>query len=187
MSNPYRVSVIPGGHPWDAVRNNQLIQTFLDSDADIFVKMDVDQKYPSDYLTKMVPLVKKYKVIGALLFDRWIENRFMPLLIKQHYMGKLVKHIPEKWTGIQEIPYTHTNLFYAREVLEAISSIRPWYDPHIRPDGLERMNHLDYTFLDKIKRAGYKIYTNFDVVIEHLTVLPVSKEVFLKFNMEDKE
>ena len=44
-------------HPWDVIRNNELIDWFLDSDCDYFVKMDVDQVYPADYFEKMLPLV----------------------------------------------------------------------------------------------------------------------------------
>lgn len=187
FDSPYPVNVIPGGHPWDAVRNNAIIQGFLDGDSDILVKMDIDQVYPSNYFKDMVPLVKSYKVVGPLLFDRWLSNRFMPLLFRSHFAGKLVPYIPQTWTGVQEVPYNHTNLFYAREVLEAIERARPWYDPHIRPDGLDRMNHLDYTFLDKIKKAGYKIYTNFDVVVKHVASLPIGKEEFALFNQVRSE
>lgn len=182
LTCPYPVTIAPGGHPWDAVRNNAVIQIFLNSSADIFVKMDIDQVYPERYFESMVPLVGKYKVIGPLIFDRWPSNRFMPLLMKSHFGPHLTKYVPPSFKGVQEVPYNHTNLFYKREVLEAIQHDRPWYDPHIRPDGLDRMNHLDYTFLDKIKKAGYAIYTNFDVVVKHIASLPIGKEEFLLFN-----
>lgn len=187
LTCPYPVIVAPGGHPWDAVRNNTIIQVFLNSPADIFVKMDIDQVYPENYLETMVPLVEKYKVIGPLIFDRWLSNKFTPLLMKSHFGDRLSKYVPPSFEGIQEVPYNHTNLFYAREVLEAIKNDRPWYDPHIRPDGLARMNHLDYTFLDKIKKAGYALYTNFDVVVKHVASLPIGKEEFALFNQERPE
>jgi len=168
MANPYPTTIVRSTHPWDVVRNNQLIKVFLRSDFDIFVKMDVDQEYPTDYMTTMVPLVEQYKVIGPLIFDRMPQNGFMPLAFTQY--GDQEGHGWKKWdidgkTGVHEVPYTHTNNFYAREVLEKIP--QPWYEAHLTDDGLNRGNHVDYSFLDKIKAAGYPIYLNLDVEVLH--------------------
>ena len=182
IHKPYPMDVTRSGHPWDAVRNNIIIQNFLDSDAEILVKMDVDQAYPPDYFTSMVPLVKKYKVIGPLIFDRWVQNGFMPLLFNNVQGMRLTKYIPEKWTGIQDVPFSHTNLFYSREVIEAIQNDRPWYDPRLKPNGLDRMNHLDFSVLQKIKNRGYPIYVNFDVVVRHIASIEIDKETHARYN-----
>ena len=50
------------------------------------------------------------------------------------------------------------------------------------PDGLDRANHVDFTYLDKIKGAGFPIYCNLDVVVEHLAKVPISREVHDKWN-----
>jgi len=91
-------------------------------------------------------------------------------IIKWHTAAKPDGHGWKKWniegkTGIQEVPYTHTNNFYAREVLEKIP--QPWYEARLADDGLNRGNHVDYTFLDKIKAVGYPIYLNLDVEVLH--------------------
>lgn len=162
-------------HPTDVIRNNQLIDWFLKSDCDYFAKTDVDQRYPVDYFKVMVPLIEKYKVIGPLLFDRPLN--FLPLVnwldSREHYdiMGK---------TGIEEVPYLHTNCFFHREVLESIP--RPWYEVQITDDGLKRENHIDATFMKKIPKAGFKIYINYDMVVEHLAEVPISREVYERWN-----
>ena len=164
-------------HPWDVIRNNQLIDWFLGSGCDYFVKMDIDQSYPKDYFQVMVPLIDQYKVIGPLLFDRPYVMNFTPLVnwldSKEHYdiKGK---------TGIMEVPYLHTNCFYAREVLEAIP--RPWYEVQMTDDGMKRANHIDATFMRKIPKAGFKIYLNFDVVVSHIAEIPISREIYERWN-----
>jgi len=172
------VTVFRGSHPWDVVRNNQLIAQFLKSDADYFVKMDVDQVYPSDYFVKMVPQLKWHDVIGPMIYDRWLTSNFVPLCFEEKD-GVRVKAFDNK-TGIMELPYLHTNSFYNRYVLEALEP--PYYEAELDETGLERGNHVDHTFMDKIVAAGYKIYINFDVVVKHIAEIPVTREFYETWN-----
>jgi len=167
-----------GDHPWDVVRNNRLINNFLKSDADYFVKMDVDQVYPQDYFQKFLPLVGEYKVIGPLLYDRWKQNNFMPLAFSEYDYPKLMPMDLTGKTGIVDIPYSHTNLFYHREVLEKVPP--PWYEAKLTQDGLDRANHVDYDFLNKIKNAGYPIYIDLDTVVRHMTIQSVGKNLYAR-------
>lgn len=172
-------SIVPyqSGHPWDVVRNNQMIKKFLDSDCDCFVKMDVDQVYPADYFKVMLPLVEKYKVIGPLIFDRHEQNGFIPLAFENGEYGKLKPfNFTGHTTGIVNIPYTHTNLFYHRDVLFNVDM--PWYEAKLSADGLDRANHVDYQFLDKIKEVGFPIYTNMDVVVKHIAFVGIDVKFF---------
>ncbi len=166
-------------HPWDIVRNNQLIDWFLKSDCDYFAKTDVDQIYPVDYFKKMVPLIEQYKVIGPLIFDRPFTGNFMPLVNWSEDGYKKHFDIKDK-AGIEEVPYLHTNCFFHREVLEKIP--KPWFEAHLSEDGLKRADHVDITFMKKIPQAGYKIYINYDVVVEHITSFGVSREVYERWN-----
>jgi len=169
-------------HPWDVIRNNQLLDGFLKSDCDYFVKMDIDQKYPPDYFKVMVPLIEKYKIIGPLIFDRWPAGNFMPLVnwfdLEQ---DSLLPHFELKGkSGIWNVPYLHTNCFFHREAVEAVP--QPHYEARMRGDGLKRDNHVDITFMRKFVEAGYKIYVNLDVVVEHVAEMPVSREVYETWN-----
>jgi len=171
--------VFRGTHPWDVVRNNQLINKFLESDADYFVKMDVDQTYPPDYFEVMVPLLEDYDVIGPMIYNRWIMSGFMPLCFREFDpKGKIEPF--DNGTGIMELPYLHTNCFYNRRVLEAIPP--PWYEAELDPTGLKRGNHVDRAFMGKITDAGFKVYINFDMVVRHIAEVPVSREVYDTWN-----
>lgn len=180
LSSPYKVSISRSGHPWDIVRNNRLIKQFLESDCDIFVKMDCDEVFPPDYLTSMVPLVEKYKVIGPVIYDRMEGNGFIPLAFANNDYGNLQLFDLKGKTGIVEVPYPHTNLFYAREVLEKIPM--PWYEAYATPDGLDRANHVDFTFLKKIRDAGYPIYINLDVEVDHLFTMRSNKALHERYS-----
>lgn len=168
MRNPYPVSAYRSGHPWDVARNNMIIHKFLQSDCDVLVKMDVDQEYPPNFLEKLVPLVEKYKVIGPLIYDRHKVNDYMPLLFSWYSGLHLKKLDISDKTGVIEVPFPHTNLFYHREVLEKIPA--PWYEAYLREDGLERKNHVDLDFISKIHKAGYKTYIDLDTIVGHMEV-----------------
>ena len=164
IMNNYPTQMCRAWQPWDIGRNNYLIREFLKSDADVFIKMDVDQIYPSAYFGVFVPLVKTYKVIGPLIRDRWKDNNYRTLAFKSHKDG-LVDFDLEGLNGIQEIPYAHTNLFVMREVLEKIDP--PWYEDSWDEYGIKRTKHVDFSYLDKIKNAGYPIHIFLDMKVGH--------------------
>ena len=163
------------GHVWDVVRNNQIIDQFLKSDCDVLAKMDIDQMYPPNYFERLVPLVEQFKVAGPMIYDRWDQNGYMPLAFQKVdglklYPMDIVKHL----SGVVDIPFPHTNLLYHREVLEKIPP--PWYEAHLREDGLERANHVDYTFIEKIHKAGYRTMIDLDCVVKHMAVKWIGRE-----------
>jgi hypothetical protein len=168
IQNRWPVEIYRATHPWDVVRNNAIISQFLKSDCTILAKMDVDQSYPSDYFERLVPLCNRYKVAGPMINDRGTQNGPIPLAFDAFYDGMVLKKKDLKGlSGVVEIPFPHTNLFYHREVLEKIPA--PWYEAHLRDDGLERANHVDFTFIEKIHKAGYKVMIDLDCKVGHMT------------------
>lgn len=170
----YELCVVREDHAWDEVRNNIMIQKFLDSDCDILAKCDADQVYPVDYFRTMVPLVEKYPVIGPIIFDRSPDSGYASLCCGDKLAVRTSGFDLLNVSGVCEFEYTHTNNFYAREVLEAIDP--PWYKREMSENGQQYTNHVDYDFLDKIKAAGYTIAVNCDVVVGHLIYMPLTKE-----------
>ena len=163
------IVVYRGSHPWDVVRNNQIIRMFLDSDATILAKMDIDQSYPVDYFERLVPLCEKWGVAGPLIHDRWGTNNYMPLAFEVVNENKFpVRQMDIVWIGNQvvDIPFPHTNLLYRRDVLEKIPA--PWYEAHLSEDGLSRKNHVDYTFIDKIHKAGFRCMIDLGCRVGHM-------------------
>ncbi|MFH0753104.1 MAG: hypothetical protein V2A70_00890 [Candidatus Omnitrophota bacterium] len=167
VKKPTEFRVFRSRHPWDVVRNNMIISDFLRSGCDIMAKMDIDQIYPSDYFERLVPSCLEHKVVGPLIYDRWEENGYMPLAfsVVNSGMFPVEKMKLDGLSGIVEVPYPHTNLLYHREVLEKVSP--PWYQAYLAPDGLRRMNHVDYTFIEKIHKAGYKVMIDLDCEVKH--------------------
>jgi len=176
LRSPIPVQFARGAHSWSAIRNNYLIDLFLKSDCDYYVKMDIDQMYPADYFYKMVPLIEKYKIIGPLIFDRWPTGNFLPLV---NWAEGEVFDVKSA-SGIMEVPYYHTNCFFHREALEAVEP--PYYEFHMDPSGLKRSRHGDIDVMMKFVKAGYKIYANLDVVVSHLAEVPIDKEAYERWN-----
>jgi hypothetical protein len=167
------IFVYRSDHPWDVIRNNRAIHVFLNTKYDILVKCDIDQWYPGDYFTKMVPLVEDYKVIGPVIYDRQFHNNYAPL-VTEGPGGPWIDMTNE--SGIHKFPYTHTNNFYAREALEAVDP--PWYEARLSSDGLHRANHVDCDFQDSLREAGYEVYTNCDMTVEHIVRARINKEYY---------
>ena len=49
-------------------------------------------------------------------------------------------------------------------------------------DGLNRANHVDFTFLEKVKHAGYDIMIDMSTVVEHLSIQGIDKELHKRWN-----
>jgi len=147
---------------------------FLDGDYDYFVKLDVDQTYPSNYYEVMVPLIEKYKCIGPVIYDRWRENNFVPLVFDHPAKVMIEKK------GIEELKFLHTNVFFAREVLEAIPA--PWYECALNETGTDRAFHVDRHFMAKVITAGYKIFVNYDVTVKHIAEVEIDKDAYIRWN-----
>lgn len=155
------------------IRNNRLIQEFLDSDCEYLARIDIDQVYPPDYFEVMVPLVEQYKAIGPLIFDRQISNGFIPLV---NWLDYYPKHtdLSDK-QGIIEVPYSHTNYFFHRDVLKNLP--KPYFEEKLTNQGLGRKN-MDRAFTEKIVAAGHKLYVNLDMVVSHIANISIDKEFY---------
>ena len=181
MVHPCPLVVVRAPQTWSPIRHNFLFKTFLESDFDYFVEMDVDQVYPQDYLIKMVPLIDEYKAIAPLIYDRQIFNDFFPLVFKDADIGNftLTTRNIQNESGIIEVKYCHANIFMAREVMEKIKW--PPYEGGLNNDGLQKAKHADFLLNDKIREAGYKLYCNLDVCVEHIVELPMNTETYTRW------
>jgi len=174
------ITIKRAGQSEAAIRDNSLIKAFLDSDCDYFVNMDIDQTYPSNYFQAMVPLIDEYKCIGPLIFDRWVESGYMPLIPKNGGYSPQNAGAVLKEKGIIEVAYSHNNHFFAREVLEAIPP--PWCNVVLTEDGLSKAFHQDRWQMEKVIKAGYKIYINCDVVVKHIAEVEIDREFYARWH-----
>lgn len=169
-------------HSYGVIRNNQAVDMFLASDCDMFTFMDIDQKYPENYLTIMLPLAYRYKVIGPLIYDKWRVHNFNPLMFDENRYPFLSFPSGEAYTGIVEKKYAHNNMFYAREVLERIPP--PWYEFNLNERGTNRNESQDFLMNDKVRKAGYKVYVNTDMEVQHLVMMPVDTRLHNLWNQK---
>jgi len=165
------------------VRNNQMVREFLKSDCDVLVKMDIDQVYPKNYFTGMIPWIEKYKLIGPLIYNKWRKNKYPPLLFEKNTFP-LIRTKRDFFKGVDEngfikIPYAHTNLFYPREIIENINP--PWYELKHSPDGCGHLINRDFSFIEKIKKNGYDTYINTQIEAGHLVEEPVDSITYMKW------
>ena len=170
MDKPYEYVKVRFDHNESIVRNNQMIRDFLISDCDVFVKMDIDQVYPKDYFTIMVPLVEKYKLVGPLIHNKWRKNKYVPLLSDSDPFP-IIRQPGKNWrrkckAGILKVKYAHTNLFYAREVFENIKP--PWLTVEYSRDNCSFTSLQDYSLIDRIRKQGFTTHINMNVVVGHL-------------------
>ncbi len=84
------------------------------------------------------------------------------------------------YSGITKVEYPHTNMLYAREVLESVSP--PWYKVVHNEDGTKRAKDLDFTFLEKLKEKGWEFYIDTTCVVKHLVVEGVDSKLFARWN-----
>ena len=175
MWKPEGTKIARSPHHLDVIRNNYLMDLFLKSDCDVLARMDVDQEYPEDYITKLLPLVEKHKVVGPLIYDRWQVNDYAPLMFHDRFNWY---DIADK-SGVINVPYAHTNLLYAREVIEKAE--KPLFYRQVGKDGISLENQVDFDVQDKIKDAGYDIFINLDVVVKHITEIGVDNVLHEKW------
>lgn len=179
MEKPYEYVKIRFTHSDDVIRNNQMIDLFLQGDADIMIKMDIDQAYPKHFLSFLVPQVESHKVVGPVIFNKWRNRNYPPLLFETNDFPHMSRPM-ERHYGLAPIPYSHTNLLYAREVLEKLEP--PWYEAHHDQRGMGRTHDVDYTFTDKIKAAGYEIYIDGSLEVAHLVAEPIDSKLSYRWN-----
>jgi hypothetical protein len=180
--NGLHIRVVRSSSSRAPIRHNALLKAFLNSDFDYYLEMDVDQVYPPDYLQKMVPLIDEYKAIAPLIFDRQFSNGFMPLAFSDANINRFTCvpiDISDK-QGVIEVKYCHSNIFLAREVAEKIEW--PPYPGMLSDDGLQKKQHADFLFNDKIREAGYKLYVNLDVEVEHVVEFPMNRKRWEKWH-----
>ena len=177
MDKPYEYQKERFANDDAIIRNNRMVRDFLRSDCDILVKMDIDQIYPKNYFTVMVPLVEEYKVIGPLIHNKHRRNQYAPLLCARNtfpIVRTITNWEPMAVDGILEIPYAHTNLFYAREAIEKTKP--PWYESKYSHDNCAHRMNRDYSFIGKLRKQGFNTYININVEVGHLVEGVVNSE-----------
>lgn len=160
------------------IRNDLVKQAFEENCTHI-VMMDTDQVYPEDTIEKL--LADDKDIVGGVVHRRYTP--FEPIL----YRGELTKyhHVPDEecYSGkVIEVDAVGTGcLMIKTEVFKNLQ--KPWFKIYTHPDTNKAVGE-DIHFCSEAKKAGYKIYANTSVEIDHLAHMVINRstyELYKKF------
>jgi hypothetical protein len=147
---------------------NNLIEQFLESDAEYLFLVDADMGVPREGLKTLVE--HDLPIVGAFCFRR--DPPYEPTLMiktnqkinEQTYLYENMRDYPD---GLMEVHATGgACLLIKREVLEKVTS--PWFYE------LDGVKSEDIYFCEKVREAGYKIYVDTTVKTSHATDLVIT-------------
>jgi len=147
---------------WSVAKaRNQLVETFLKSDAEYLFFLDVDLGLPSYGLKQLVE--HKLPVVGGLYFQRIPPHH--PLLCMQDVFTKEFHqyiHIRDYKKGLVQVDATGAGcLLIHRDVFKKIK--KPYfYDPPYS-------SSEDFYFCEKLKAKGIPLYVDTNVILSHST------------------
>lgn len=151
---------------------NSLVVNAIENECTHLVMLDTDQLYFPDTLLKMIN--HNVDVVGALVHRRYPP--FAPVL----YRGKLhrYKNVPyeEAYSGnLIEVDATGTGcILYNMDVFKVIDP--PWFELVPGKDG--KPVGEDIRFCSKLKNAGFKIYVDTSIQLDHLTIFRVNRGTY---------
>jgi len=147
------------GRPASHNRNGA-VKKFLESQYDYFMMIDDDIIPPMNILD-LVEMDKD--VIGAVC-PQWKMNDLLWVVMDKVENG--YKQVPvDRRKGMQEVDAVGSGcLVMRRNVLESICApfSRQW-----TKEGLQKLG-LDFSFCEKAKEKGFKIYTHWDYLCDHI-------------------
>jgi len=148
---------------------NSLVKDALESGCSHLLMMDTDQVYPRDTITKLLSHNKK--VIGPLIHRRYPP--FDPVL----YKGKLGEyaHVDDEasYSGrLIEVDATGCGcILYDMDVFLKIQP--PWFETYQLESG--KLVGEDINFCAKLRDAGFKIFVDTSIEIEHVATMGVNR------------
>ena len=182
-----------GGHAsLDRMRNNIVYRAMRDG-ATHLLMMDADQIYPVNTITRLCS--HNLDVVSAMVFRRYPP--FDPLMFR----GRINTHryIPvDEWKegDLVEVNATGTGcILYNMKVFHAIKP--PWFEFRKNPrkefrDKDEKEIGEDFSFCSRLKRAGFKIYVDTGLQVDHLALIQINMKAhrlwrWLKDNQKECE
>lgn len=157
----------------DALRND-IVQKAQAAGANKLLMLDTDQVYPVDTVTRL--LSHNVPVVGAVVHRRYPP--FDPIMLKQSDMG---------WEDITDFKYgdlVEVDATGGACVLIDMQVFKklpyPWFKFRKQENGTTMGE--DIGFCLDAKKAGYKIYVDTAVEVEHLTTMSVNKNTNRLYN-----
>ena len=158
-----------------ATCRNDLVEQALMDGCEHIVMMDTDQIYPTDALMRL--LSHNQPVVGAMVHRRYPP--FAPLMFR----GSIGKHQyvdEDEMMSRLLVQVDATGCGCIRcdaEVYQAIE--KPWYILEPGEDG--KPVGEDIRFCSRIKAAGFPIFVDTSVLIEHMATVSINMDFYKLF------
>lgn len=159
-----------------AVVRNNLVREALEANCTHIFTLDTDQDYPQDTLVKLMEHIQDGKqIVSAKVHRRYPP--FDPILLRGLKPGdyKLVPADEWRERGAIQVDATgaacmliDTNVF--------LDVPFPWYERGETPDG--RPVGEDINFCYKARAAGYEIWVDTSIEVQHMAIVGVNRGFF---------
>lgn len=164
--------------PIDELRNRLTTQA-LDMGCTHIIMMDTDQEYPVDTITKL--LARDLDAVGAVVYRRYPP--FDPIMYRRESTQGYC-HVPEEemFSGdLVEVDATGCGcLMFKTKVFFDIP--QPWFE-FMPIDGDFAKMGEDIGFCAKLRKAGYKIFVDTSIEVEHLALMSINRSGFEIYKM----
>lgn len=162
-------------HPGDIAKvRNDMVRRAIDKTCTHVLFIDSDQVYHNTDLIERL-LSHGKDIVGGKVHRRYPP--YEPILRRE---GQMVPYEEVKAGGLVEVDTTGTGcLLINVDVFFDIDW--PWFET-IRDERMEVTCGEDVSFCRKATKAGYKIYVDCDVDIDHLATLAVNGPTYEAFN-----
>ena len=153
---------------------NQLLQSFLQSDADYILWIDADMVLPVDTNIVFKFLGDNKDVVSALAIGK--RPPYRPCFAVKEDKGQLMEMVGEgfSYRGLIEVAGVGMAVtMIRRDVIEALVKEHPKgpFNPLAAPGG--DIYGEDYSFSIRARRLGFKLYVDADIHVGH-----IGKKVF---------
>ena len=169
MEKPSYTLIIKTNGPIDTLRND-IIEKAMAERCTHVLMLDIDQVYPVDTIPKL--LSHNVSVVNAMVPRRYPP--FDPIMLQLTSEGYKPMGYGDWEDGeLVEVDATGTGcILYNLEVFKKIPY--PWFEFKKHPEtGL--VIGEDVGLCQKLQAAGYKIYVDTSVEIEHPTIIKINK------------
>ena len=158
---------------------NALTMQALEMGCTHLLMMDTDQEYPPNTITKL--LSNDLDCVGAMVYRRYPP--FDPVMMRRGSQGEFCQVPEEEMFSKKVIEVEATGcgcLMFRTEVFESIPY--PWFE-FMPAEGPGAGMGEDVGFCVKLRNAGYKIFVDTSIEVDHLAIMSVNRAAYEIFKV----
>lgn len=149
---------------------NQVVEEFLESEADILWFLDSDVTPPADAMQFLLETQDKWKAAG-ITYPIWLNDQVIYTTYKRHPSKPNLTYSDSRPTGGREFVAGLATgcLFLKRELFENMQ--KPYFEFRFDPESREMIEGEDLGFARKLHEQGIEFYTDHGLVCKHFKVV----------------